>query len=82
MTIKTIPTRHLDRRFYDVPHASILIKLGERNILFTGDADYTMETFGDIPPLHAVFLNPLFFYRLKISTFATILLVSVVCVII
>lgn len=62
ISLKTIPTKHLDRRFYDVPHASILIKLGEKNVLFTGDADYTTETFGDMPPLHAVFLNPLFFH--------------------
>ena len=62
ITVKTIPTRHLDRRFYDVPHASILINLGGKNILFTGDTDYTAETFEDIPHLRAVFLNPLFFH--------------------
>lgn len=62
IAVKTILTRHIGRSFYDVPHASILIKFGEKNIFFTGDADYTTETFEDIPPLRAVFLNPLFFH--------------------
>lgn len=62
LRIRSIPTRHLDKKYHDVPHVVLLMTLGEKRLLFTGDADYVGETFDGLPPLRAVFLNPLFFH--------------------
>ena len=62
LRVRSIPTRHLDRKFWDVPHAALLLTLGTKRLLFTGDTDYTAETCPTLPPLRAVFLNPLFFH--------------------
>ena len=69
VTIQTLPTRHLDRRFWGVPHTALLVTLGEKRFLFTADADYTKETFPGLPPLRAAFLNPLFFHALCTGRF-------------
>ena len=69
--IKVLPirTRHVDRHFWETPHYALLVTLGEKNFLFTGDADYTSETFPGLPPLRAAFLNPLFFRAVSTKTF-------------
>ena len=69
LRIRTLPTRHLDQKFRDVPHVALLVTLDGRDLLFTADADYTTETFPDLPPLRAVFLNPLFFHAYTGGTF-------------
>ncbi|MFR1386707.1 MAG: MBL fold metallo-hydrolase [Anaerotignum sp.] len=55
--------RHLDPRFYHVTNRCYLIEMGEKRILFLGDADYQAETYG---ALHGVeidiaFVTPVFF---------------------
>ena len=52
-----------------MPHACLLLTLGEKRVLFTADADYTLETFPGLPPLDAVFVNPLFFRALRTGRF-------------
>ena len=69
VTVRSLPPRHLDRRYWDVPHACLLLTLGEKRVLFTADADYTLETFPGLPPLDAVFVNPLFFRALRTGRF-------------
>ena len=66
ISIRILPTAHLDRHYQDVPHFCYLITCGGRSILFTGDVDYTTETFSLLngQRLDAVFLNPLFFLML------------------
>lgn len=59
--VEAIPTRHLDPRYWEVPHFALLVTLGEAQLLFTGDTDYTHETLDGLPPLWAAFVNPLFF---------------------
>lgn len=69
LRVRTIPTRHLDPKYADVPHVALLLTLGSKHLLLTGDADYTAETFPGLPPLRAVFLNPLFFRAYKYGKF-------------
>lgn len=69
LRIRTIPTRHLDQKFWDVPHTALLLTFGSKRLLLTGDADYTTETFPDLPPLRAVFLNPMFFRAYRYGKF-------------
>lgn len=69
LQIRTLPTGHLDPKFQDVPHVALLLTLGEKRLLVTGDADYIHETFPALPPLRAVFLNPLFFHACSTGTF-------------
>ena len=71
ITVRAFSTRHLDKKFYHVHHFCYLISFGEKNILFTADVDYTSEDFSRIRgiPLHAVFVNPLFFADLRRGRF-------------
>lgn len=59
--IKALPTRHLDRIYWDVPHVCLLIELGGKRLLFTADVDFTQEDFAALAGvrLDAVFVNPL-----------------------
>lgn len=59
--IKAFWTRHLDRIYWDVPHFCYLIEFGTKKLLFTGDVDFTYETFSELEniTLDAVFVNPL-----------------------
>lgn len=45
VTVSAIPTRHLDRMFWDVPHFCYLISFARERVLVTADADYTRESF-------------------------------------
>ena len=67
LTVRAFSTRHLDRKFYHVHDFCYLITFGDKNILFTADVDYTSEDFSRISrfPLHAAFVNPLFFADLR-----------------
>lgn len=67
--VQSLPTRHLDRRFWDVPHFVLLLTLGDKHLLLTGDVDYTAESLPGLPPLRAVFLNPMFFHALCTGRF-------------
>ncbi|WP_411337334.1 MBL fold metallo-hydrolase [Ruminococcus gauvreauii] len=66
ISIRVLPTAHLDKHYRDVNHFCYLITCGGRSLLFTGDVDYTTETFACLngQRLDAVFLNPLFFLML------------------
>ena len=46
--------------YSDLPEEEILLRLGDKMCI--RDRDYTAETFPTLPPLRAVFLNPLFFH--------------------
>lgn len=61
--LRILPTAHLDKKYADVEHLCFLLTVGEKKLLFTGDADYVHETFPALAgeKLTAVFLNPLFF---------------------
>ena len=67
--VRPIPTRHLDRQFWDVPHFVLLLTLWDKHLLLTGDVDYTTESLPGLPPLRAVFLNPMFFHALATGSF-------------
>lgn len=71
ISILSIPTRHIDKRYYDVPHYCYLISFGTKNVLITADIDYTHETLSilDGIPLDAVFINPLFLSALRFGKF-------------
>lgn len=72
VTVRAIPTRHLDKKFQDVQHLCYLLTFGEKSLLFTADADYTQERFESIRrffPLRAAFINPLFFGALRHGRF-------------
>ena len=66
-----IPTRHLDKRYYAVPHACLLLSFGAKSLLVTADVDYTCEALSllDGVPLDAAFVNPLFFSALLSNLF-------------
>ncbi len=57
-------TRHLDKRFYHIPHFCYLLTFEEEHFLFTADVDYPTETFSNLDGkiLRSVFLNPMFFH--------------------
>lgn len=59
--IRVLPTRHLDRIYWDVPHFCYFLELGEKKLLFTADVDFTWESFPQLRDvkLDAVFVNPL-----------------------
>ena len=63
ITVQAIKTLHLDKEYWNDLHFCHLISFGAKKVLFTADADYTMESFDFVKdtPLSAVFLNPLFF---------------------
>ena len=69
--VRAFSTLHLDKKFQDVVHYCYLISFGNKNVLFTADADYTTETFSAIQtcPLRAAFINPLFFNALRSGKF-------------
>ena len=67
ITVHAFSTRHLDKKFWNIPHFCYLITFGRKQVLFTADVDYTSETFAALgdTPLRAVFVNPLFFSALE-----------------
>lgn len=67
LTVRAFSTRHLDRKFWDVPHFCYLLTFGKKRVLLTADVDYTSETFSELGdlPFQAVFMNPLFFNALE-----------------
>lgn len=67
--VEVIPTRHLDPKYWEVPHFVLLVTLGDVRLLFTGDMDYTRETLTALPPLRAAFVNPLMFGALANGKF-------------
>ncbi len=67
--VRFLPVRHLDRVYWDTPHFALLLDFWEKRLLFTADADYTVERFEGLGRLRAVFLNPLFFHALRTGTF-------------
>lgn len=71
ITVQAFRTKHLDRQFYHVPHFCYLISFGRKHVLFTADVDYTTERLAQAAdiPLHAVFVNPLFFHALSEGSF-------------
>ena len=73
ITVQAIKTLHLDKEYWNDLHFCHLISFGAKKVLFTADADYTMESFDFVKdtPLSAVFLNPLFFSALCRSRFFT-----------
>lgn len=58
-------TRHLGRQFGRVLHYCILITLCSCRLLFTADVDFFTESLHQFQglPLHAVFVNPLFYHN-------------------
>lgn len=66
LTVCAVLTRHLDKRFSTVPHVCYLFSYCGKNILVTGDVDYTAEAFEEFAGLRlqAVFVTPLFFSAL------------------
>lgn len=69
--VQAFAVPHLDRRYRDVPHYCYLLSFGEKQVLFTADADYTTETFSNLKgvSLRAAFVNPLFFGALRHDKF-------------
>lgn len=59
--IKAFQTRHLDKKYWDIPHFCYLITFGKKNLLFTSDVDFSYESFAQCQgiSLDAVFVNPL-----------------------
>ena len=71
ITVRAFRTRHLDRKFERVHHFCYLLTFGGRHFLFTADMDYVSEDLSELGemPLHAVFVNPLFFSVLRAHRF-------------
>ena len=69
--VRALCTRHRDKKFEHVQHLCYLLTFGEKNVLITADLDYTTETLQQIEdiPLHAAFINPLFFSVLRRKRF-------------
>lgn len=63
VSIKVFQTKHLGKNYENMPHYCYLLRLGHKNILFTGDMDFTKEKFEELEniSLDAVFINPLLF---------------------
>ena len=57
--IRAFQTRHLDKIYWDVPHFCYLVECGDKKLLFTGDVDFTKESFEELKDvsLDAVFVN-------------------------
>lgn len=55
--------RHLDPRFYGITNRCYLLGLGEKRILFLGDADYQKEGFAPLAgeAIDIAFATPVFF---------------------
>lgn len=71
ITVRTISTRHLDKKYAQVKHFCYLIRFGTKQVLFTADVDYTTETFAALEDirLRAAFVNPLFYSALRWKKF-------------
>lgn len=71
VTVTVYATRHIGKEFLGMPHYTYLLSLGDKKLLITSDVDYTYETFPELEgmPLHAVFVNPLFFNALQRERF-------------
>lgn len=71
ISVLAIPTRHLDKLYYSIPHFCYLLSFGEKNLLITADIDYTYETLSMLDEilLDAAFVNPLFFSALRSNRF-------------
>lgn len=71
ISLRGYSTRHLDKKFAQVPHLCYLLRFGRKAVLFTADVDYTQETFAPLREilLRAVFVNPLFFGALRRGRF-------------
>jgi L-ascorbate metabolism protein UlaG (beta-lactamase superfamily) len=71
ISVRAFRTRHLDRKFERVHHFCYLLTLGGKRVLFTADMDYVSEDLSELAglPLHAVFINPLFFSVLRAHRF-------------
>ncbi len=69
--VRALKTLHLDRKFQNIPNYCYLLTFGNKNVLFTADADYIHETFAELADTHlrAVFVNPLFFNALRRGRF-------------
>ena len=67
ITVRAFSTRHLDKKYYGVPHFCYLMEFDDKQVLFTVDTDYTSETFPELSGknLRAAFVNPLFFHVLN-----------------
>lgn len=65
LEISFYKTRHLGRQFGRVLHYCILITLSSCRLLFTADVDFFSEPLYQFCglPLHAVFINPLFYHN-------------------
>lgn len=68
--LQALPTRHLDKQFYNMPHFCYLIGLGGRRLLVTADVDYTTEDFSALGAvfLDGVFVNPMFFHSVCVQS--------------
>ena len=71
ISVFAFATRHLGKQYHRVPHICYLLCVGEKNILITGDIDYTFESLHQLDgvPLHAAFVTPLFFSALRRGRF-------------
>lgn len=69
--VRTISTRHLDKKYAQIEHFCYLISFGAKRVLFTADVDYTTETFATLGDTHlrAAFVNPLFYSALRWEKF-------------
>lgn len=67
ITVRAFSTLHLDKKYHHVHHFCYLLSFGEKNVLICADVDYISEDFSRIGrfPLHAAFVNPLFFSQLR-----------------
>ena len=68
VSVLAFPTRHLDKRYREVPHYCYLLSSAAGNVLITADIDYTWETLTEAP-VDAAFVNPLFFAALRAGRF-------------
>ncbi len=59
--IQAFQTRHLDKKYWNVPHFCYLMGFGKKNLLFTSDVDFSYESFSQCEgvSIDAVFVNPL-----------------------
>lgn len=62
--LRVYSTAHLGEIFKEVPHFCFLLTFDGKNILFTSDVDFLDENFLDFQdaPIHAIFINPLFYH--------------------
>lgn len=66
LTVTVIGTRHMGPQFQDIRNDCFLLTIGDKNLLFTGDADHVADYFESAlkgVSIEAVFVNPLFFHN-------------------